>query len=235
MSGSPLLAGVRAITFDAGGTLFAPHPSVGAVYREIALRHGCDFTEEALNTGFKQAFHDVSKDSCVLDPEARERDFWRRVVIAAIADLGAEPADFAAFFGELYDAFSHANRWRMLPGVTDTLHVLRGRGFRLGVLSNWDRRLCTVLEETALRPLFDAVVVSSEAGFEKPDAGIFRVAERTLGAGPAECLHVGDSLKHDIEGARAAGWRALLVRNAEGAATADGEIRFLPDLLARLA
>lgn len=233
MSGPPLLTGVRAITFDAGGTLLAPHPSVGAVYREVALAHGCDFTAEALEAGFKSAFQEVSKDAAVLDPEARERDFWRRVVAAAIADLEPAPADFAAFFAELYETFAHAHRWRVLPGVEETLRSLRERGFRAAVLSNWDHRLHSVLDESGLRPLFDAVVISSEVGIEKPDAGIFRAAERALGAAPAECLHIGDSRKHDIEGARAAGWRALLVLHAAGPAE-DGEIGFLSDLPGRL-
>lgn len=211
------LGGIRAVTFDAGGTLLAPHPSVGVIYREVALRHGGDLPEAALDRGFHAAFGTVAKDASVPDPEARERDFWKRVVRRSLEGLeGRPPRDFEAFFADLWETFAHAGRWRLLDGAVPLLETLRGRGFRLGVLSNWDRRLHPVLEGAGLRAFFDAVVISSEAGCEKPDPGIFRVAERLLGTPASACLHIGDSRRHDLAGARGAGWRALLVRHDDG-------------------
>ena len=233
MSAATSTAGVRAVTFDAAGTLLRPHPSVGAVYREVALRHGRDYAEENLNREFRRAFHAVSKDTRVLDPEARERDFWRRVVLEAVNALGGPPNDFGEFFAELWETFAHGARWRVFPDAAATLAELRARGYLLGVLSNWDGRLHTVLAETGLRPFFHAVVISSEAGAEKPDAGIFRAAEAALRTRPDECLHVGDSRQHDVVGAQAAGWRVLLVRH-DGSPAADGEIASLGDLLGKL-
>ncbi|RME67782.1 MAG: HAD family hydrolase, partial [Verrucomicrobia bacterium] len=231
---TPPLRGIRVITFDAGGTLLRPHPSVGAVYREIALRHGIDRPAAALDRAFHEAFQHVSKDETVLDPEARERDFWWRVVrhtFLTTGEASASPAprDAAAdrllreLFDELWIEFAHASRWRLFPDARATLQTLHTAGYKLAVLSNWDKRLHTVLEETGLRPLFDAVIISSEAGAEKPDIAIFRAAERALGCPPAACLHIGDSRRHDIEGATAAGWRSLLLRN-DGAAPRPGEI-----------
>ena len=236
MSQPGLCAGISVITFDAAGTLVAPHPSVGAIYREVALRHDRDYPEDRLGAGFRHAFHAVSKDPTVLDPEARERDFWSRVVTQAIATIGPVPDNYPVFFDELYETFSHASRWRVFPGVFETLAILAERGLRLAVLSNWDHRLHTVLEETELRPFFDAVIISSEAGFEKPDPGIFRAAERALGVTCAACLHVGDSRKHDLEGAREAGWHGLIVRHGHGHGMVDDhEIDTLPELPSRLA
>lgn len=234
MSPSTRLRGIQAITFDAGGTLLHPYPSVGAVYREVALLHGRDYPEDTLNRSFRAAFHRVSKDNAVLDPEARERDFWSRVVADTINQTGDPPDDAEAFFDEIYETFAHGWRWRMFDGVIETLEGLRARGLRLGVMSNWDMRLHTVLEETGLRGFFDAVLISSEVGAEKPDIGIFRAAERALGCDASACLHVGDSRKHDLEGALAAGWRGLIVRH-EDVAVEEDEIARLSGLLARLA
>lgn len=223
-------ARVEVVTFDAAGTLLRPHPSVGSVYREVGLAHGCDLPEEALDHAFREAFHAVSKDPAVLDPEGRERDFWRRVVLHAFRSLGRVPERFDAFFEELWETFAHGARWRVYERAAETLAELRRRGYRLGVLSNWDNRLHRVLGETGLRPYFEIVTISSEAGVEKPDTGIFRSAEAAHGVAPDRCLHIGDSLKHDIEGAHAAGWTVLRVRHDDGPA-APGEIGCLSQLL----
>ena len=221
---------IEVVTFDAAGTLLCPHPSVGAVYREVALCHACDHAAEALDGAFREAFHHVSKDPAVLDPERRERDFWRRVVLHAFQSLGRTPARFDPFFDELWETFAHGHRWRVFAGTHETLAALRRRGYRLGVLSNWDNRLHRVLAETGLRACFDAVTISSEAGHEKPDIGIFRCAEAAHGAAPGQFLHVGDSLKHDVAGARDAGWSVVHVRH-DGGPAADGEVGSLAQLL----
>jgi putative hydrolase of the HAD superfamily len=225
---------VSVVTFDAGGTLLLPHPSVGAVYREVALLHGRDYPAAVLDSRFRDAFQNVSKDDSVPDPEARERDFWRRVVLETLSAPELEAMrDFDGFFAELWESFAHASRWREIDGAGATLRELRKRGYRLGIISNWDKRLHTVLEETGLSELFEAVVISTETTSEKPDAAIFRTAEAAFGVTPERCLHVGDSRKHDIDGARAAGWGALLVRHDDGPGC-DGEVgqlRQIPDLL----
>lgn len=233
MSAPPGFAGIAAVTFDAAGTLLRPHPSVGAIYREVGLAHGCDLPADALDHAFHEAFHAVSKDPTVLDPEGRERDFWRRVVLHAFRALGRVPEPFDAFFAELWETFAHGARWRVYHGAAATLEALRARGLRLGVLSNWDARLHRVLAETGLRALVDVVTISSEARAEKPDTAIFRAAEAALGHGPGACLHVGDSLKHDVAGAHAAGWRVLRVRH-DGGPPAPGEIGTLAQVLALL-
>jgi len=223
-------ARVEVVTFDAAGTLLRPHPSVGAVYREVGLTHGCDHAEDTLDAAFHAAFHAVSKDPTVLDPEGRERDFWRRVVRHAFRALGREPAAFDTFFEELWETFAHGSRWRVYERAPETLNELSRRGYRLGVLSNWDNRLHRVLAETGLRPHFEIVTISSEAGAEKPDTAIFRRAEAAHATAPGRCLHIGDSLKHDVEGARAAGWPVLRVRH-DGGPPAPGEIGCLSQLL----
>lgn len=221
---------VAVVTFDAAGTLLRPHPSVGAVYREVALCHGCDHPAQLLDQAFRDAFHHVSKDPAVLDPERRERDFWNRVVRHAFDSLGRAPARFEPFFEELWETFAHGARWRVYEKTEDTLAALRQRGYRLGVLSNWDVRLHRVLAETGLRRHFEAVTISSEAGAEKPDTAIFRRAEAAHAATAAQCLHIGDSLKHDVDGARGASWQVLRVRH-DGGPAGDGEIGGLDQLL----
>jgi putative hydrolase of the HAD superfamily len=112
-------------------------------------------------------------------------------------------------------------RFRAYPEVPAVLERLRAGGARLAVVSNWDVSLHDVLERTRLRALVDAVVISAELGAAKPDPAIFRAALDRLGAPAADAIHVGDSVEHDVAGARAAGIEAVLVAR-NGARPPDG-------------
>lgn len=224
---------IRGVSFDAAGTLLHPYPSVGHIYREIARAHGCEYSAAALNQAFRPAFKSVVKNTSLNDAEGRERDFWHRVVRQTFESAAAEVPNFELVFANLWEAFAHADRWRVNADAVSTLQTLRSRGYRLAVISNWDRRLHTVLHETGLRGFLDAVIISSEAGSEKPQPEIFRRAEEALEMNPNECLHIGDNQYHDLEGARAAGWSARLVRHNDTAPTANeiGGLAQLPMLL----
>ncbi|MGB8354497.1 MAG: HAD-IA family hydrolase [Chthoniobacteraceae bacterium] len=63
---------------------------------------------------------------------------------------------------------------------------------------------------------FETVVISSEVGIAKPDAGIFHEACRQMKVNPGDCVMVGDNWERDVLGARSAGMRAIwLCRNRE--------------------
>jgi putative hydrolase of the HAD superfamily len=92
-----------------------------------------------------------------------------------------------------------------------------------------------VLERLELARFFDAVIVSSLEGVEKPDPRIFRRAIETLGAEAETTAHVGDLPEIDLEGARAAGLRGILVDRTgrlEASHGAIPDLRSLPGLLA---
>ena len=95
--------------------------------------------------------------------------------------------------------------------MPEALRLLRAHGLKLGVVSNFDRRLPPVLASLGLRPLVDLVVHSTAAAAAKPDPAIFRGALSALGVAPPAALHAGDGLVTDVEGARRAGLRAVLV------------------------
>jgi putative hydrolase of the HAD superfamily len=100
--------------------------------------------------------------------------------------------------------------------VPEVLAELRRRGVRLVVVSNWDVSLHEMLERTGLAPLVDGAVSSAEVGAAKPDPAIFRAALAIAGAAPAQAIHVGDTPEADVEGARAAGIRPVLLSRGGG-------------------
>lgn len=110
------------------------------------------------------------------------------------------------------------------------LRELRDRRLRLVVVTNWDISVHEVLDRTGLAPLLDGAVSSAELGRAKPDPAVFEAGLALAGAEPDEALHVGDTVEEDIDGARAAGVRALLIDRETGAGDI-GSLAEVPRLL----
>lgn len=104
--------------------------------------------------------------------------------------------------------------YRPFPGVKATLAGLKARGLRLGVLSNWDFKLQSALEDAELLPYFDFALSSAQAGVEKPAREFFErgfaLARRFKpDLKPRECFYIGDHYEKDVLGAREAGLSPL--------------------------
>ncbi len=219
---------VEIIFFDAGGTLLYPDPPLGEVYARIGARHGLAAFPADLEEAFRRAF---SRKRARAIPQ--DREWWRGVVIETFAAFG-EPARPDALFDELYRHFARPEAWALFPGARAVPRELRRRGYRTGLLSNWDDRLPGLLSGLRLLPGLDPLVISSEVGAEKPDPRIFDAALVRAGVPPGRALLVGDDPAADVEGARARGLHAVLF-DPRGRGPADGaRIRALADLLALL-
>ncbi|MBV9463710.1 MAG: HAD-IA family hydrolase [Verrucomicrobiae bacterium] len=214
MEGRLIREGVRGVYFDAGGTLLYPHPSVGEVYAKVLRRWGAEIPGEPLQAAFARAWKLRSHAPKNFVDEHSEKSWWYELVRDTLREL-ASVEDFDGFFEDLFVTFASAEHWRVYDGARECLDALRSSGMKLGILSNWDRRLRRILAETGLDRLVDEVVISSEVGSEKPNAAIFREAARRWSFAPAELLCVGDSHYHDIAPALALGWRALLIHRHE--------------------
>ncbi len=110
-----------------------------------------------------------------------------------------------------------AIRFHAFDDVAPALAELRGLGMTLVCASNWDVSLPDVLARCGLDGALDGVVTSAEVGARKPDPAIFAAALELAGCDPAEAIYVGDTPEEDLEGARAAGIRALLIDRGGGA------------------
>ncbi|HTW87947.1 MAG TPA: HAD-IA family hydrolase [Candidatus Binataceae bacterium] len=222
---------LRAIFFDAAGTLFTSRVPVAASYAAIARRHGVEAGERDVRAGFIRAFHGAPGLAFgpVIAPEElrrRECEWWRAVVRTTFEGLGSFD-NFDAFFDELFDFFAEPAHWVAFAGAPELLMDLRDRGLTLGVISNFDYRLYRILDGLGLARYFDSITISSEAGYAKPSPEIFRVAMRRHAIDPDAAIHIGDSELLDVAGARAAEIAPVLVEDRPGApiAAAHGVIR----------
>lgn len=195
---------IRAVTFDAGGTLIEPWPSVGAIYSEVAAEFGYRCEPEKLTAGFFNAWQSRSAF-------AYSRVEWFEVVRHSFR----ESCDVSTkMFDAIYERFSESRCWRIYDDVLPALEQLKSRGLRLAVISNWDDRLAPLLQSLGLANHFDAIFASAVIGAHKPSPGIFHHAATQLQVTPAEILHIGDSQNEDIVGARTAGFQARRIRRS---------------------
>ncbi|HZP45573.1 MAG TPA: HAD-IA family hydrolase [Candidatus Binataceae bacterium] len=206
---------IKVVFFDAAGTLFDARVPIAESYARIAGRYGVERNAEAVNEGFRRAFHQApplafgpGREAAEL--RALEHRWWREVVAQTFLDT-AIFSDFQGYFDELFAFFGEPDNWRVDPGAIPMLQRLRGDGLRLGIISNFDYRLYRILDGLGLRPYFDSITISSEAGYAKPAPEVFHVALAKHGATPLEALHVGDSPHHDGAGARAANIACVLI------------------------
>ena len=205
---------LRAVTFDAAGTLFGIAEPVGETYARVAARHGIRVPASKADAGFRRAFSTAPPLAFPGASPTRlathERAWWYTIVRRALGTPASGPA-FDACFDELYEYFATAAAWRVFPDVPGALAALRAHGLRLAVVSNFDARLDGLLEGLGIRRLLDAVVCSSHAGSAKPDPAIFGAALAALDVPASVTLHAGDDLVADVLGARTAGLSAVLV------------------------
>jgi len=206
---------VRAVLFDAAGTLIETREAVGEIYTRMARDHGVALPAWRVDAAFRRILQQTApRDPSAAAPaetDRRERAWWRGVVRSTFraADSTVRFSDFDAFFDALYQAFARPELWRRRPGARSALRGLRARGIATGVVSNFDRRLPAVLAGLELSPLLDTVVLPSDAGVMKPDPRIFVLALERLGIPAAHSVFVGDQAVPDMAGARAAGLRAV--------------------------
>jgi putative hydrolase of the HAD superfamily len=98
------------------------------------------------------------------------------------------------------------------PDAIATLERLRGRGYRLGLITVCSDDVADLWESSAFAGLFDATVFSCEVGMLKPDPRIYAMCCERLEVPPVDCLFVGDGANHELPGAERVGMTAVQLR-----------------------
>lgn len=205
---------VRAVLFDAFGTLIHPEPGWEALREEcLAVVHGTWTGRHVPFEQFLPAYEAArAEQHAALDANLREFDFAARfrnaLVRCGVPLAEAEPWGLVA--SERYHRFQQA----LVHAYDQPLKVLpdlKAAGYRLGLVSNYNHGgvLREALARLGLLGSFDAIVVSGEVGVLKPHPRIFHAATDALGVTPSEAVMVGNDLDADVKGARSAGLRAV--------------------------
>jgi putative hydrolase of the HAD superfamily len=214
-----------AVLLDALGTLVELRPPAPRLRAELA-RSGFDVTEERAAAGFGAeigyylAHHLDGRDRRGLE------DLRDRCATALMDELDLPGLDHATARRAMLAALEFAR----YPDAAPALRELRAAGSRLVIASNWDCSLPGWLAPLGLLDLVDGVVTSADVGAAKPDPALFRRALELAGVPASEAVHVGDSLDNDVEGARAAGIRPLLLTREGEPPTGVKTLRSLAEL-----
>ncbi len=232
---------LRAVLFDFGGTLYdygSLARAEGESLSQLLEWAGIGAPLEQVRLAQRESARKVFADY-LSRPFYMHRALFDDTLRELLASFGV---DAKAEWLDRYRAAQwegHARDLELRPGVTETLSTLRARGLHVGMVSNIDEdQLEHLLEISAVRPYFDAILSSERAGSCKPDSAIFERALRSAGCGPHEALFVGDSRPADVAGANAPRLRSVLIwhRSDRPPPAGDPEpahvIRSIPELLA---
>lgn len=205
---------IRVLLFDIGDTLFGldPMPDVGAEFATELGRHS-GLSAEAARTAASAGL--TSLRAAALESwragDTAEPTLPETLARHLAPHIALTPGAAEALAGVMWRA--DVSRFRCDAGRAGTLERFRSAGYRLGAVSNTTTSaamLDAYLQTMGLRPLFEAVVYSCEVGVRKPGVQIYCEALSRMGVEPTEALFVGDRVREDVLGPRAAGIRAAL-------------------------
>jgi HAD superfamily hydrolase (TIGR01662 family) len=227
----------RAVFFDVDFTLIYPGPTFrGEGYRDFCAKHG--ITVESAR------FADAVASAAPLLDAGDNRytdDLFVVYTRAIIEGMGGAGPHLDACAREIYREWAACQHFELYDEVPDVLRELSAAGMRIGLISNSHRCLASFQSHFELQGLITATVSSSEHGFMKPHPSIFSAALQLVDVEPHDAIMVGDSLRHDVEGAMRAGMRAVLLHRGDSPTTGAEELgvpvirtlRELPRLVVR--
>jgi len=198
---------IRAILFDAAGTLFFLTKTVGDHYAYVGREVGLDLDAQELDREFHAAWQKMPRRSAIEGPRENDDKGWWRELVRRVFDHVApslSELDRENFFEVAYEHFAEASVWELYPDVPEVLEQLRPH-FQLSVISNFDGRLRFILQHLGISNYFSYIFISSELGADKPDPEIFRRALKLIHLNADEVLHVGDDPERDWNAAQEAG------------------------------
>lgn len=200
---------IKAITFDLDNTLWETDVSILNA-EAVMRRHLEDVAPAAWMADFSlEAFRAVRASVVSEQPEiAHNLTVVRRTTLLRwFQAQGASLAEAEELAGEGFQVFYHARQQvEPYPGAVETIEALAAR-FPIGAITNGNADLLAM----PIGRHFQFAYKAEDFPAPKPHPVMFEAALATLGIAPEQCLHVGDDVAHDIDGAKAAGMRTVWV------------------------
>jgi putative hydrolase of the HAD superfamily len=218
---------MQAVIFDWGGTLTPWHSiDLSDLWQAVCTRHFA--AERAAEVA--AAMHAAERELWQL----AEREHRSSTMTHIFDRAGVVPDDaLLASYSSAWEPHTHTD-----PDAAALLSYLRGRGIKVGVLSNtfWPRSWHEeIFRRDGVLDLIDGAVYSSELDWTKPHPAAFTAAMAAVGVSdPGACVFVGDRPFDDVHGAKSIGMRAVLIPNSDvptfPGSTPDAIVSSLADL-----
>ncbi|HKP88108.1 MAG TPA: HAD-IA family hydrolase [Blastocatellia bacterium] len=201
------LDGIKAIFFDAGGTLI--HLDSSFICSSVGVEVGGDSSPENFRRAQYMAMARVAElvAAGAGSTESLKREFYSTL----LPKIGVSQENLTSAVECALNLAQAEMLWRKADDTTaPTLRQLRERAIILGVVSNSDGRIEHAFRQAGLAEYFEFFIDSFIVGVEKPDPAIFLMATERARVSPREAVYVGDLYGVDVIGARAAGLTPVL-------------------------
>jgi putative hydrolase of the HAD superfamily len=197
---------IRVVFFDVHDTLIYINQTPPEIFSTL-----CQEAEVKVDLNFLRDLY-PSSEELERRREAFGNDdgFWTDFNARLLNRLAISDPD-QRLVKKLVEGFKEVRWWASYPDAKPTLMALKEAGYRLGVIANARHLLLGRLDHTGLTPFFDTLTYSEEVGASKPNKVIFETALQRAGCQPQEAIHIGDRLIEDVEGARNAGIKPILL------------------------
>ncbi len=202
------------LVFDVGGTLLHfDHAKMQQVYIHAARERG-SILDPARVGAVLQALEfelpTLSRNRALSLEEDLGKTFWEDFYAEAFRRLDVN-ADVSQAVAEIREQFMRGEFEVLFDDTVAALDALKTKGVPMGILSNFSPNLEDLLRRLGIHDYFNFFIVSAIAGVEKPDKKIFDLAVREANRPRNQVVYIGDSIFHDMEGARRAGIVGILL------------------------
>ncbi len=227
----------KAVFFDWFNTLACYDPPREELHSQVLHEFGIEISSSRLMPGLltadKYFFAEVSRTPLVKRSKEDQAAVYLRYADIMLNSVGlkVDKELFPQLIKRWPQIFSQT-RFALFDDVLKTLKKLKESQLILGLITNATKEAISVLRELGLEPYLNFTVTSEEAGTDKPDPAIFRLALERAGVNASEAVHVGDQYDIDIVGARRAGITPVLIDRYDLYAEISDcpRIRTLPEL-----
>jgi FMN phosphatase YigB (HAD superfamily) len=209
---------IKAVFFDWFNTLALYDPPREELQRQAFLEFGVDLPAAKIAKGIIAADKYYFSENLISRVDKRSSEeqarIYSRYEEVILTEAGAKFENDLP--GRVYRESRNLYGRRkigfvLFPDVLPVLRKLDSCGIILGILSNFDKGMMRVTSSLGLDGIIDVVVTPEDAGVDKPDPKIFRVALDKAKVKPEETAFVGDQPKVDAAGAKAVGMTAVLI------------------------
>ena len=207
---------IKAVFFDWFNTLAQYEPPREQLQSQALQEFGINASPRELERGLltaDRAYFEESARSPIRERSAEEQlIFYIQYQKTVLAEAGVNASDelLVKLMNKLQQLYRGLT-FTLFSDVLLTLKALKEQGFTLGLLTNLPSGVDTICENLGVQPYLDFIVTSAEAGAEKPNPAIFRLALERAGISAQEAVHVGDQYRLDVVGARELGINPILI------------------------
>lgn len=185
----------EAIIFDVGDTLLSYNPDEYEVIiwkietAGIKVNHKMkqEMKANMINASYKQLEREQNGAQRIDDKE------FIQMLIRSALECCVELQNISEFLTEIYNIPTPHQELEVMQDVIGVLDYIKGKKYKLGIVSNHRIWLPDFLKKKKLDKYFDVIVISDIVGIEKPDPQIMKIAMNNLSIDKSErCLYVGD-------------------------------------------